>query len=538
MSMAERDDFSAAVKRIVAARVGYRCSNPDCRKQTSGPQADLDKAVNIGVAAHITAAAPGGPRYDPDLSSEERGAIDNALWLCQSCAKLIDSDVGRYTVELLREWKEGAERAAQEELEQRIPRDMMTAQPVHHPPLHRPPRAAHLAVPEKKPRILLCHAKEDKPGAVKLYHQLKEAGYHPWLDKYDLLPGQDWWTEIEKIIGDPYNLVVVCLSPQSIDKRGVVQEEIATALDVLKKMPEDTIYLIPARLEPCQVPRRLSRLHWVDLFEADGFAKLRGALDFEIGQRQPPRQPFEPVLVLIPAGEFVMGSDPGRDKDAYEREKPRHTMYLPEYYIARTPVTNAQYAVFVQAVNHKLPLHWNAGKPPAGKEDHPVVKVSWYDAIAYCNWLTKATGRPYRLPSEAEWEKGGRGTDERIYPWGNQWDASKCNSLESGAGDTTPVTSHPHGVSPYDLLDMAGNVWEWTCSLWGFYSKEPDFKYAYDRQDGRENLKADSDTLRVLRGGAFNFPLAYTRCAFRGRGYPYLGDFNVGFRVCVAPRQD
>ena len=93
-----RDDFSAPIKRTVAARAGYRCSNPKCRKQTSGPQADPAKAVNIGVAAHITAASQGGPRYDPELTSEERGSIDNTIWLCQTCAKLIDSDEPRYSV--------------------------------------------------------------------------------------------------------------------------------------------------------------------------------------------------------------------------------------------------------------------------------------------------------------------------------------------------------------------------------------------------------------------------------------------------------
>jgi hypothetical protein len=136
-----------------------------------------------------------------------------------------------------------------------------------------------------KPRIFLCHAKEDKPRVKELYHQLKEAGYHPWLDEEDLLPGQDWWAEIKKIISDPYNLVVVCLSDQSVTKRGVVQREIKRALDVLDQMPESAIYLIPARLEPCQVPDRLSRLHWVNLFERQGFEKLRQALDFEVNKR-------------------------------------------------------------------------------------------------------------------------------------------------------------------------------------------------------------------------------------------------------------
>jgi len=107
-----RDDFDAKTKEILARRVGYCCSNPDCGKPTSGPQEDPAKALNIGVAAHITAASEGGPRYDPSLLSEECGAVGNGIWLCQNCAKLIDSDVLRYTVESLREWKERAEEAA------------------------------------------------------------------------------------------------------------------------------------------------------------------------------------------------------------------------------------------------------------------------------------------------------------------------------------------------------------------------------------------------------------------------------------------
>jgi len=138
---------------------------------------------------------------------------------------------------------------------------------------------------EYKPRIFLCHASEDKPQVQKLYRMLKEAGYHPWLDIEDLLPGQDWETEIKKVIRDPYNIVVVCLSKNSVTKRGVVQKEIKWALDVLDQMPEDTIYLIPARLEACHVPERLSKIHWVDLFEKHGLEKLKQALNSEIHKR-------------------------------------------------------------------------------------------------------------------------------------------------------------------------------------------------------------------------------------------------------------
>ena len=131
--------------------------------------------------------------------------------------------------------------------------------------------------------------------------------------------------------------------------------------------------------------------------------------------------PFEPEMVLIPAGEFLMGSDPSVDKDAYGDEQPQHTLHLPDYYLAKTPVTNAQYVAFVQATDHAPPRHWKSErKPPRGKENHPVVWVTWHDAVAYCDWLSKVTGEPYHLPSEAEWEKGARGSDERIYPWGNQ----------------------------------------------------------------------------------------------------------------------
>jgi formylglycine-generating enzyme required for sulfatase activity len=235
-------------------------------------------------------------------------------------------------------------------------------------------------------------------------------------------------------------------------------------------------------------------------------------------------------MILIPAGEFLMGSDPNVDKDASDDEQPQHTLYLPDYYMARTPVTNAQYAAFVQATGHRQPIHWEGGKPPEGKEDHPVNYVSWYDAVAYCDWLADVTGRLYRLPSEAEWEKGARGSDGRIYPWGDQWDEGRCNSAEGGPGDTTPVGAYPEGASPYSLLDMAGNVWEWTRSTY----KE----YPYNPADGREDLDAPYSFRRVVRGGAFRYYRWVVRCATRYGFSPHSRFRNGGFRVCVVSRQD
>ncbi len=245
-------------------------------------------------------------------------------------------------------------------------------------------------------------------------------------------------------------------------------------------------------------------------------------------------QPFEPELILIPAGKFLMGSDPEKDKYAYEDEQPQHTVYLPDYYLAKTPVTNPQYAAFVEATDHRWPKHWKGEKPPRGKEAHSVVEVSWHDAVAYCNWLAEVTGKAYRLPSEAEWEKGARGTDGRVYPWGDQWDPERCNSKEGGRGATMPVGAYPKGGSPYGLLDMAGNVWEWTRSLWGKDLFEPDFKYPYKLDDGRENLKAGNDVRRVLRGGSWSNIQRVARCASRGGDVPDIFRANVGFRVVVS----
>lgn len=117
-----RDDFNVSTKELLAQRVGFKCSNPGCQQPTSGPQADPSGTVNLGVAAHITAASPAGPRYDPTLTSEQRASADNGIWLCQTDGKLVDNDEVRYTVDVLRDWKTRAEAASARELEQRLRR--------------------------------------------------------------------------------------------------------------------------------------------------------------------------------------------------------------------------------------------------------------------------------------------------------------------------------------------------------------------------------------------------------------------------------
>jgi formylglycine-generating enzyme required for sulfatase activity len=231
-----------------------------------------------------------------------------------------------------------------------------------------------------------------------------------------------------------------------------------------------------------------------------------------------------------------MGSDE-RDERAWDDEKPRHRVHLPGYYIARTPVTNAQYAFFVHETGHRIPKHWREGGVLRVKRDHPVVYVSWHDAVAYCQWLAGMTGKPYRLPTEAQWEKAARGPDGQIYPWGDGAPTSELCNYYRGygyVGGTTPVGQYsPQGDSYYGCVDMAGNVWEWTSSLWGADWSKPDFGYPYDPHDGRENLEAGDDVLRVVRGGSFFDSGGGVRCASRYRYSPGYVDLYSGVRVAL-----
>jgi formylglycine-generating enzyme required for sulfatase activity len=242
------------------------------------------------------------------------------------------------------------------------------------------------------------------------------------------------------------------------------------------------------------------------------------------------RLAFEPETVLVPAGAFLMGSLDAEEIPDYEM--PQHQVDLPAYRIGVYPVTNEQYAEFVKDADYAAPkkVGWFGKSPPKDKLDHPVVGVSWYDAGAYCRWLSDKTGRVYRLPAEAEWEKAARGTDGQIYPWGDEWDASRCNCSST---QTTPVTAYPSSQSPHGCYDMAGNVWEWTTTLWGSDWKSPDFSYPYQSDDGREDLKADETVHRLFRGGSFEDDVAKLRSAARRWYAPDHADKARGFRVAL-----
>ncbi|MGD9148296.1 MAG: formylglycine-generating enzyme family protein, partial [Anaerolineae bacterium] len=191
------------------------------------------------------------------------------------------------------------------------------------------------------------------------------------------------------------------------------------------------------------------------------------------------------IMVEIPAGPFVMGQDDGDRED-----RPAHEVDLPAYEIDKFEVTNVDFAAFVDATGYQSDgekigkLYW-LDSFKEGKESHPVVRVTWNDAVAYCEWVGK------RLPTEAEWEKAARGTESLRFPWGNEWDPGKANVKETGLRSTAVVGSFGAGASPFGVEDMAGNVWEWTGDWYEAYPGNS----AGDRYYGEQ--------CRVTRGGGW-----------------------------------
>lgn len=302
--------------------------------------------------------------------------------------------------------------------------------------------------------------------------------------------------------------------------------------------------------------------------------------------------PDEPLLgfVKIPAGPFLMGTREedisklvrlGGERKRIEWETPQHELALPTYYIARYPVTVAQFQAYVQDSGHQPRLldfcELNTS------DTTPVSYLNWYEVVRYCQWLTErlrawegtpeplatllqGEGWVITLPSEAEWEKAARGVDGRLYPWGDDADPGRANYAETAIGETSVVGRFPEGASPYGVADMAGNVWEWTRTVWctNWLDKdgdEPEFRYPYDPADGREYLEIGHNTKWmchlfylddeerdgqeilelgndpdwVVCGGSFQDEAWRVRCSSRSKCCSSCSGYDLGFRVVASP---
>ncbi|KAF0106561.1 MAG: hypothetical protein FD146_2469 [Anaerolineaceae bacterium] len=289
-----------------------------------------------------------------------------------------------------------------------------------------------------------------------------------------------------------------------------------------------------------------------------------------------------PEMVKVKAGPFRMGASPEDEAqlkkqkaNIYGGEKPAHLVTLSEYQIGKYPLTNAEFRLFWEAKGYENEDYWSKDgwrwrtgewesglsaysestqhdirrwlerRPPEQRNQPffwddarwnvsnlPVVGVSWFEAEAYCNWLKALTGKGYRLPTEAEWEKAARGPKGNLWPWGNAWDVEKCNNGEEKGRleQTSSVGMYPHGESPCGALDMAGNVWEW-CTDW--HAED-----TYEKRAGSSVVNPrgpETGTWRVGRGGSWLFDRSYARCACRSRFIPVdFSDF-IGFRLVLSP---
>ena len=422
-------------------------------------------------------------------------------------------------------------------------------------------------------------------------------------DQYaDLLAGAVLAEQPGRLGGDPLAETLSRLCQWSLSAN-----DVAPALEALNTLAETSLEPVDAALQRAarDAPHLAVRIRAIELLagmepnrpapaplapqrqelmreilKAAQEPRLRIAAGFALARADPryDGDGYLPELVHVPAGPFLMGSK-AEDKDADNNEKPQHTVTLPDYWIAKTPVTNAQWQRFIGAGGYRTRRYWSGvgwrwrrcGWEP--KDDYstplvwavlllgplfdplvgmllhrrhftqphpeswddpnwnganqPVTGISFYEAEAYCRWLSEASSHPFFLPSEAEWEKAARGSDGRTWPWGNGWEADCCNSQEAGMGKPTPVGSYFNGVGPYGAHDMAGNVWEWCATPWKS-------NYRGRKLDGGERLW---DLLfqwagsHVMRGGSYYRSQKYVRGAFRGNNSTRYRITNLGLRV-------
>jgi formylglycine-generating enzyme required for sulfatase activity len=363
-------------------------------------------------------------------------------------------------------------------------------------------------------RLFISHSSKNDSFVTDLAAELDTFAVPTWVDHREIAPGMNWDRAVESALKACDGMLVV-LTASSVASENVT-DEWSYFIDEGKP-------IYPILVENCEIPFRLRRRQWID-FRQNQSQALAELLDV-LGIKTFTRHEFEPETVLIPAGSFVMGLGTSKRQET-----------LPDYYIGKYPVTLGEYHRFIQAGGYRqrqywsdmgwerfpaqkrmLPYHWEDSRL-AINDRFPATGVSWYEADAYCRWLSEITQRPYRLPTEFEWEKAARGPDGNVYPWGNEWRDDVCNSEEAKFRHPTPVDQFAQvGISPYGAIDMSGNVWEWCLTEW------------------QDTPLHGEDVVYVVRGGAWNTNKLHARAAHRQRFFANDRDSSQGFRVAWSP---
>jgi len=407
------------------------------------------------------------------------------------------------------------------------------------------------AVPDQKETLYLAASATllDLNGdSVRFVHQLLQEYFAAWMLRQRWMEGVDlsgfWpqgWTELS---GWEETFLLLA---------GMVPEMTPLVQDLLPVNPTLTVRCIaqsggqaPESATLQRVQTRLveiatSREHPLEERNAAGNA-LNDVGDPRPGVGLTTEGLPDIVWCPIPAGPFLMGNTKATDDMAFNNEAPQHKIAVDAFWIGKYPITNAQYTTFVEDGGYtehwrhcwtEVGWQWRSSNERTGPRtfggmfnlaNHPVVGVTWYEAHAFCQWLSARSNRAVALPTEAQWEKAARGLDGRRYPSGLELTSDYAHYNETYIGANSSVGIFPKGASPFDVLDMAGNVWEWTSSEYR--------DYPYDANDGRE--EREGDARRTLRGGSWILSVVIVRCASRFWSYPDFDHDSYGFRVVLS----
>ncbi len=396
-------------------------------------------------------------------------------------------------------------------------------------------------------RIFLSYASEDRVAADAIRHALHVDGHDVFFDREDLPPGEEFHSRIRRGI-ETSDFVIFLITPKTLDRGSYTLNEIAIAEKTWKAPAGRVLPVILERVDLDQISaflravtfletpgnvtasvadavarvareRRRKKLTKLVPVAAIGVAVAVAAFWYLANREAPPvREGRDGApAAIVSAGSFVMGDD---------ELSPRREVYVDTFYMDRFETTTARYAAFLASTGtERTPDYWE-NVIDQQQDDLPVIGVSWHDANAYCRWAGK------RLPTESEWEKAARGTDQRIYPWGDDWPTldhanyGNASPLGTYEGALTPVGAHRRGQSPYGIEDLAGNASEWVADWYaeGFASGD-----VYNPRG------PDEGTGRVVRGGGRYDPVNRLASAARYYAEPETRADDIGFRCASDP---